>query len=349
MSNDDSELAIRGQVMLDVGGTELTDGDRARLAHPATGGVILFSRNYDNREQLAMLVDDIRESSPDPLLISVDHEGGRVQRFRDGFTHIPPMAWLGRRYDEAADDALDESELLGWLMATELREMDIDFSYAPVLDLGLGVCDVIGDRAFHRDPEAITRLARRFMQGMHDAGMSAVGKHFPGHGAVVEDSHVALPIDQRDLDTILEQDVQPFARLIALGLDGIMPAHVIYTAADDKPAGFSSYWLREVLRGRLGFEGVIFSDDLTMVAAASVGSYQDRALAAIDAGCDMVLVCNDPQAADEVLEAMRDVVSEESLLRLAAMAGSETDGSDMEEIRTQALQVVAASGGEGLA
>ena len=251
-----------------------------------------------------------------------------------------------------AEQPLTLQRLLGWLMATEMREVDIDFSYAPVLDLGLGVCDVIGDRAFHSDPDTITRLARRFMQGMHDAGMSAVGKHFPGHGSVVEDSHVALPIDQRDLDTILAQDVQPFARLIALGLDAIMPAHVIYTAADDHAAGFSRYWLREVLRDNLGFEGVIFSDDLSMAAAASAGGYRDRALAAIDAGCDMVLVCNDPQATDEVLEAMQDVVSEESLLRLAAMAGSETDGSDMGEIRARAAQVVASAwpdSGEGLA
>ena len=344
MSHDNTPLAIRGQVMLDVLGTELTDEDRARLAHPATGGVILFSRNYNSREQLAALVAAIREASPDPLLISVDHEGGRVQRFRgEGFTQLPPMGWLGKRYDESPEEALDESELLGWLMATELREVDIDFSYAPVLDLGLGVCDVIGDRAFHRDPDVIARLARRFMRGMHDAGMSAVGKHFPGHGAVVEDSHLALPIDQRELEVILDQDVSPFRQLIAYGLDGIMPAHVIYPAADQNAAGFSAFWLREILRDRLGFEGMIFSDDLTMVAAESAGSYSNRATAAIEAGCDMVLVCNNPVAADEVLEAMRDVVSNESLLRLASMAGSETAGSNSDEIMAHARQVAAAA------
>ena len=343
MSHDNNPLAIRGQVMLDVEGTVLTDEDRARLAHAATGGVILFSRNYASRNQVAALVNDIREASPDPLLIAVDHEGGRVQRFREGFTHIPPMAWLGKRYDMSREEALNESELLGWLMATELRQVDIDFSFAPVLDLGLGVCDVIGDRAFHQDPDVIAALARRFMQGMHDAGMSAVGKHFPGHGAVVEDSHVALPIDQRDLEVILDRDVRPFAKLITFGLDGIMPAHVIYTDADQNAAGFSPFWLREILRERLGFEGVIFSDDLTMAAAASAGAYGDRARAAIDAGCDMVLVCNDPDAADEVLDAMEDVVSEESLLRLASMAGSETEGSDTDDILAHARQVAAAA------
>lgn len=343
MSNQNNPLAIRGQVMLDVQGFGLTDEDRTRLAHPATGGVILFSRNYESREQASALVAEIREASPDPLLIAVDHEGGRVQRFREGFTHLPPMAWLGKRYDESPEEALDESELLGWLMATELRQVDIDFSFAPVLDLGLGVCDVIGDRAFHRDPDVIAKLARRFMQGMHDAGMSAVGKHFPGHGAVVEDSHVALPIDQRDLEVILDQDVRPFAKLITYGLDAIMPAHVIYTQADQNAAGFSAFWLREILRERLGFEGVIFSDDLTMAAAASAGNYGDRARAAIDAGCDMVLVCNDPDAADEVLDAMENVVSEESLLRMASMAGSQTDGSDAGQTMEHAREVAASA------
>ena len=349
MTHDNNPLAIRGQVMLDVHGFVLTDEDRARLAHPATGGVILFSRNYESPEQVATLVADIREASPDPLLIAVDHEGGRVQRFREGFTHLPPMAWLGKRYDASPQEALDESELLGWLMATELRQVDIDFSFAPVLDLGLGVCDVIGDRAFHSDPDVITKLARRFMQGMHDAGMSAVGKHFPGHGAVVEDSHVALPIDQRDLEVILDEDVRPFAQLINYGLDAIMPAHVIYTAADSNAAGFSPFWLREILRDRLGFEGVIFSDDLTMAAAESAGSYRDRARAAIDAGCDMVLVCNDPDAADEVLEEMELVVSEESLLRMASMAGSETAGSETGEMLEHArlLAASARSGDDG--
>ena len=343
MSHDNNPLAIRGQVMLDVEGTVLTDEDRARLAHAATGGVILFSRNYASRDQVAALVNDIREASPDPLLIAVDHEGGRVQRFREGFTHIPPMAWLGKRYDMSREEALNESELLGWLMATELRQVDIDFSFAPVLDLGLGVCDVIGDRAFHQDPDVIAALARRFMQGMHDAGMSAVGKHFPGHGAVVEDSHVALPIDQRDLEVILDRDVRPFAKLITFGFFNNTPTTEIYTDADQNAAGFSPFWLREVLRERLGFEGVIFSDDLTMAAAASAGAYGDRARAAIDAGCDMVLVCNDPDAADEVLDAMEDVVSEESLLRLASMAGSETEGSDTDDILAHARQVAAAA------
>ena len=345
MSNDYDRLAIHGQVMLDVIGTELTDEDRFRIAHPATGGIILFSRNYENHRQLTNLVADIRQASPDPLLISVDHEGGRVQRFRKEFTVIPPMAWLGHRYDVVPDEALRESELLGWLMATELREVDIDFSFAPVLDLGLGVCDVIGDRAFHAEPDVISRLALAFMQGMHDAGMSAVGTHFPGHGAVVEDSHIALPHDERTLETILEQDVAPYVELIHHGLDAIMPAHVIYSAVDEHAAGFSSFWLQEILRERLDFQGVIFSDDMSMAAAESAGSFAERSLAAIDAGCDMVLVCNDPRAADEVLEAMQGVDNRESLLRLASMAGSDTGGSDIDEIRQNAIAVATSATG----
>ncbi len=312
--------------MLDVAGLELTEEDVERLAHPACGGVILFSRNYDNPQQLAALVSSIRAASPTPLLISVDHEGGRVQRFRDGFTCLPPMAWLGQCYDLDAGKALLQARELGWLMAAECRMADIDFSFAPVLDLGLGVCEVIGDRAFHADPDVVSALAAAWMHGMHDAGMAAVGKHFPGHGAVTEDSHLDLPVDRRDIDAIMKNDVRPYISMISEGLEAVMPAHVIYRQADEHSAGFSHFWLQQVLRDQLKFDGVIFSDDLSMAAAESAGSYATRARAAIDAGCDMVLICNQPQAADEILYALHDYHSADSQRRLQRMvAGRSID------------------------
>ncbi len=314
---------ISGNVMLDVAGVELTKEDAGRLAHPACGGVILFSRNYDNPRQLAVLVSSMRAASPTPLLISVDHEGGRVQRFREGFTVLPPMAWLGQCYDQDAGKALQQAHELGWLMAAECRMADIDFSFAPVLDLGLGVCEVIGDRAFHAEADIVSLLAAAWMHGMHDAGMAAVGKHFPGHGAVTEDSHLDLPVDRRDIDAIMESDVRPYVRLFSEGLDAVMPAHVIYQQADEHAAGFSHFWLQQVLRDQLKFDGVIFSDDLSMAAAASAGDYATRALAAIDAGCDMVLICNQPQAADGILQAMQGYHSDESQRRLQRMAAKE--------------------------
>jgi beta-N-acetylhexosaminidase len=320
MEKKGKTAVISGHVMLDVAGVELTAEDAERLAHPACGGVILFSRNYHNPRQLAALVSSIRASSPTPLLVSVDHEGGRVQRFRDGFTCLPPMAWLGQCYDQDAGKALQQARELGWLMAAECRMVDIDFSFAPVLDLGLGVCDVIGNRAFHADPEVVSLLAAAWMHGMHDAGMAAVGKHFPGHGAVSEDSHLDLPVDRRDIDAIMKSDVSPYIRLFSEGLEAVMPAHVIYQQADKHAAGFSHFWLKQILRDQLKFDGVIFSDDLSMAAAASAGSYATRALAAIDAGCDMILICNQPQAADEILQAMGEYHSDESQRRLQTMA-----------------------------
>ncbi len=323
MQQTGKAAVISGNVMLDVAGLELTAEDIERLAHPACGGVILFSRNYDNPQQLDTLVSSIRASSPTPLLISVDHEGGRVQRFRDGFTCLPPMAWLGQCYDRDAEKALQHARELGWLMAAECRMADIDFSFAPVLDLGLGVCEVIGDRAFHADPDVVSALAAAWMHGMHDAGMAAVGKHFPGHGAVTEDSHLDLPVDQRDIDAIMKNDVRPYVSMFSEGLEAVMPAHVIYQQADEHAAGFSHFWLQQVLRDQLKFDGVIFSDDLSMAAAESAGSYATRALAAIDAGCDMVLICNQPQAADEILHAMEGYHSAESQRRLQRMAAAQ--------------------------
>ena len=290
-------FATLGPVMLDVAGLTLDAEEAERLRHPAAGGLILFRRNYESPEQLIELVAAIRAVRPN-LLIAVDHEGGRVQRFREGFTRLPAAA----RYE--GNGGADLAEQAGWLMAMELRAVDIDFSFAPVLDVECGISQVIGDRAFGGHPETVIRLAAAFARGMSRAGMASVGKHFPGHGGVVEDSHHALPVDRRSRPELDARDLRPFRTLIGDGLDGIMPAHVIYAAIDSRPAGFSPYWIQEVLRGELGFTGAIFSDDLSMAGAAYAGGYSDRAQLALEAGCDMVLVCNAPGAAAEVLDTL---------------------------------------------
>ncbi len=310
-----------GPVMLDVAGPELTPGERERLRHPLVGGVILFSRNYQSPPQLKALVDDIHAVRNPPLLVAVDHEGGRVQRFRDGFTHLPPVAEFGALYQENAKRALRLAETAGWLMAVELRAVGVDFSFAPVLDVDRGVSRVIGDRAFHASPEVVTELAHAYMTGMHRAGMSAVGKHFPGHGGVEADSHVAVPVDGRRYEDIAMEDILPFERMIRFGLEGVMPAHVIYSRVDPNPAGFSRFWLQQVLRGELDFEGVIFSDDLSMEGAKVAGGVVARGRAALAAGCDMVLVCNDPQATGELLDGLGPHDNPAARLRLARMHG----------------------------
>lgn len=287
-------------LMLDLEGLEVTDVEKDLLAHPGTGGLILFARNYSDRAQLAELVRQIRAARPD-ILIAVDQEGGRVQRFRDGFVRLPPMAALGRRYDETPQQAVRDAALLGELMASELTELDIDLSFAPVLDLDYGTSTVIGDRSFHGDADAMIALAGAFIDGMTAAGMAATGKHFPGHGHVVADSHLELPVDPRPLADIEAADLRPFVAL-APKLDGIMPAHVVYSAVEDQTAGFSRYWLQTQLRQRLGFRGVIFSDDLSMAGAHGVGGYPERAEAALQAGCDMVLACNNRSGAEQVLD-----------------------------------------------
>ncbi len=301
--------------MLDVEGIAVSTDEQDRLRHPATGGVILFRRNYESPEQIIDLVANIRATRP-ALLIAVDHEGGRVQRFRDGFTRLPPAS----RYEAAGDTGLVEKA--GWLMAAELRAIDVDFSFAPVLDVECGISRVIGDRAFGSEPDTVARLASAFTRGMRRAGMAAVGKHFPGHGGVAEDSHLALPVDQRPLSALEQRDLKPFQALLAQGLEGIMPAHVIYQQIDPGPAGFSPYWIQQVLRDQLGFTGAVFSDDLSMAGAAYAGGYVDRARLALDAGCDMVLVCNAPGAAAEVLEAFADYKSDpQRQARLEPMRG----------------------------
>ncbi len=318
-----------GPVMLDVAGLELAPEERERLRHPLTGGVILFARNYETPEQIAALVRTIHELRKPPLLVAVDHEGGRVQRFREGFTALPAVARFGEVWDENPARGRRLSETAGWLMATELRAVGVDFSFAPVLDVNRGISRVIGDRSFHASPDAVAELAHAWMIGMHRAGMAATGKHFPGHGGVEADSHVAVPVDERSYQDIYMEDIVPFERMIEFGLEGIMPAHVIYSRVDPQPAGYSQFWLQQTLRGELGFEGVIFSDDLSMEGAKVAGGVVSRARAALGAGCDMVLVCNDPEAASELLDGLGHYDNPASHLRLARMHGRHPVSRDM--------------------
>lgn len=286
-----------GPVMLDLAGTELTGAERELLRQPAVGGVILFARNCADPGQVRELTRSIHAVRDPRLLVAVDQEGGRVQRCRAGFVALPAVARLGRLHRAAPRRARQAAERLGWLMAAELRALGIDFSFAPVLDLDRGISRVIGDRSFADRPETVAELAAAWVGGMRAAGMAAVGKHFPGHGGVAGDSHAELPRDQRPLDALRREDLVPFAHLIGQGLEAVMPAHLLYTLVDSRPAGFSAYWLQAVLRGELGFQGLIVSDDLSMGAVAAQGEPRERAELALEAGCDMVLLCNDPDGA----------------------------------------------------
>src|SRR5882762_4845323 len=294
-----------GPVMLDLSGLKLTAAEKEMLRHPLAGGVILFARNFESTRQLAALTGEIRELREPGLLIAVDHEGGRVQRFQEGFTRIPPMRTLGESWEKDPSWARAVAEATGYVIAAELRSHGVDFSFAPVLDVDFGSSSVIGDRAFSDEPEVIAALAGAFVAGLTAGGAASVGKHFPGHGYVKADSHVDVPVDERGLGEIEAADLLPYRELIKQGLCGIMPAHVIYPKVDKRPAGFSAVWLKEVLRGRLGFEGMIFSDDLSMEGASVAGGVVQRAEAALAAGCDMVLVCNAPQAAAELLDKLK--------------------------------------------
>jgi len=309
-----------GPVMVDVEGTRLSRADAELLRHPNVGGVILFARNCVEPDQIAALVGEIHDLREPHLLVGVDQEGGRVQRCREGFTELPPMARVGERFDVAPRRAVDEAESIGWLLAAELLAVGIDFSFAPVLDLRRDISDVIGDRALHPDAEVVARLGAALMRGMHGAGMSAVGKHFPGHGSVEADSHHERPVDTRSREDILQLDAIPFVRLAHKNLPGIMPAHVIYSAVDERPAGFSRVWIEEILRGEIGFTGAVFSDDLSMAGAID-GGPAERARAALAAGCDMVLVCNDRQAAIEAVEGVPQEDRPVSLARLIRLHG----------------------------
>ena len=311
-----------GPIMLDLDSIEMSPEEREILQNPLVGGVILFSRNFSSVEQLIRLVKSIHQVREPRLLIAVDHEGGRVQRFRDGFTSLPAVGQFGKIYKKNRKLAHQLSETAGWMMAIELRAVGIDFSFAPVLDIDYGLSDVIGDRAFHQDSKVIVELAHAFTKGMHVAGMAATGKHFPGHGAVRADSHVDLPIDNREYNEIFAQDILPFKRMIQHGIAAIMPAHVIYPKVDSLPAGFSKIWLKDILRERLGFQGVIFSDDLDMKGASVAGdSYADRAETALSAGCDMALVCNNRDGAIDVLDNLKGHNDAVAHLRLARMHG----------------------------
>ncbi|MCO5107650.1 MAG: beta-N-acetylhexosaminidase [Burkholderiaceae bacterium] len=290
----------RGPVVVDVKGLALDDAERARLMHPLVGGVILFARNFESRKQVARLCDEIHALRRPKLLVCVDHEGGRVQRFGKGFTRVPPMRELGRLWDRDVLGACRRATELGQTIGRELREVGVDLSFTPVLDLDWGRSGVIGDRAFHPDPRVVAMLARCLTHGLLLAGMANCGKHFPGHGWAQADSHVALPRDERDLQTLLSQDAAPYGWL-GDTLLAVMPAHVVYPQVDAQPAGFSRRWLRDVLRRKLGFQGLIFSDDLTMEGATVAGDIVARGRAALAAGCDMVLVCNRPDLADQLL------------------------------------------------
>lgn len=310
-------------LILDIAGFELTTEESEILRHPMVGGVILFTRNFANPDQLAALTAAIHGLRDPPLLVAVDHEGGRVQRFREGFTVLPPAATYGRRYNEDPSDARRLAEAGGYLMARELRVIGVDLSFAPVLDLGRGISSVIGDRAFHREPNAVSELAGAFADGMRRGGMAATAKHFPGHGAIEADSHVAIPVDERTLDQIVAEDMIPFARL-AEKFAAVMPAHVMFPKVDPHPAGFSRIWLQDILRERLGFKGVIFSDDLSMEGASVAGGITERAEAALEAGCDMILVCNNAAGAVKILDTVRLRKNSASEARIAMLRGPAT-------------------------
>lgn len=307
-----------GPVMVDVAGHSLTAAERRRLRHPLVGGVILFARNYQSLEQLRALTAEIHACRKPSLLIAVDQEGGRVQRFREGFTAIPPMRTLGELWDQDVLEACRHATEIGRQIGQELRDCGVDLSFTPVLDLDYGHSRVIGNRAFHHDPRVVTMLARCLTHGLLLAGLANCGKHFPGHGFADADSHVAMPVDERRLDDILAADAAPY-HWLGDALTAVMPAHVVYPQVDRKPAGFSRRWLQTILRRRLGFDGVVFSDDLVMEAASVAGGITARAEAALKAGCDMVLVCNRPDLADEVLATLQPPANPHLQRRLAAL------------------------------
>ena len=296
-----------GPVILDPEGKMLGDDDRRRLRHPATGGVILFAHNFESPEQLLALTDEISHLRDPELPICVDHEGGRVQRFATGFTGIPPMRRLGVLWDRDREAARRAAHAVGVVIAAELAGHGVDFSFTPVLDLDYGTSSVIGHRAFHYDPTAVGALAVQLIEGLAAGGMAAVGKHFPGHGFVATDSHLAVPLDERPVKDLLRKDLLPYDAAIKAGLAGVMPAHVVYPRADPEPAGYSKYWLQDVLRGKLGFEGLIFSDDLSMEGASTAGGVAERARAALAAGCDQVLLCQKPKEQDLLLDALASI------------------------------------------
>jgi beta-N-acetylhexosaminidase len=312
-----------GPLMIDLLGTSVTPEERELMRHPLVGGVILFTRNYVDPEQLTQLVAAIHTARSPALIVAVDHEGGRIQRFRAGFSLLPPARRIGKEFDLDARAGLELARRMGWLMAAELRAHGIDISFAPCADLDYGVSEVIGDRAFHSRPEAVGQLTVAYMHGMRDAGMAATAKHFPAHGAVVADSHLSLPVDRRELPD-LSDDLSVYTRLIANGLPAVMVGHLLFPAVDPRPASLSSRWIREVLRGELRFQGVVFTDDLSMgAAAAAYGDIVTRARQALAAGCDMVPVCNNRAGVVKLLDRLDVEPEPTSRLRLVRMHGKE--------------------------
>lgn len=312
-----------GPLMIDLKGHRIEPEEREMLRHPLVGSVILFTRNYADPEQLTELVADIHSVRSPALIVGVDHEGGRVQRFRPGFSRLPPLRRIGQQFDLDARSGLELSRQMGWLMAAELRALGVDLSFAPCVDLDYGASEIIGDRAFHSRPDAVGQLAIAYMHGMRDAGMAATAKHFPGHGAVVADSHHALPIDRRPLEDMTE-DLAPYRRLIANGLPAVMVAHILFPAVDDVPASVSSRWIRGVLRGDLRFQGAVFSDDLSMAGAAAAGDIVTRAERALAAGCDVLPVCNNPASVVALLDKLKIEPEPASQLRVVRMRGRES-------------------------
>ncbi|MGI1678276.1 MAG: beta-N-acetylhexosaminidase [Cellvibrionaceae bacterium] len=316
---NDTELL--GPIMLDIESFTLSSEDKTLLQHDLVGGVIFFSRNFESIDQMRCLVDSIRAIKPD-IVLAVDQEGGRVQRFKSGYTRIPPMQSFLPFYEKNPIDIEEVLALIndvGWLMAAEVLASGVDMSFAPVLDVDESHCSVIADRSFSSDPKLVTKFGRAFIAGMHEAGMAVTGKHFPGHGAVTEDSHLELPVDTRSFQEIESVDLIPFSELMD-HLDAVMPAHIIFSDIDKSPVGFSNYWLKNILRKKMHFDGVIFSDDLSMEGAASAGSYGDRAERALDAGCDVVLVCNNRKGALEILHRLetRQIKLSNRLHRMSA-------------------------------
>lgn len=321
-----NKSSLLGPILLDVEGVSLTAEDKEILLHPNVGGVIFFSRNYESPAQIASLSNEIKTLRPN-LLLCVDQEGGRVQRFIKGMTRLPKLRAIRESVEgnpNPLQNMLAIAEKLGFLMALEVRSVGVDLSFAPVLDLDKGISAIIGDRAFHSEPEMVAKLANAYIKGMTKAGMRATGKHFPGHGSVALDSHLGLPIDERPMSEI-ESDMMAFRLVIQQGLSAIMPAHIVFSEVDPYPVGFSRYWLQTILREQLQFEGAIVSDDLSMGGATGMGSYADRALRAIEAGCDYLLVCNHRQGAIETLEAVHEQADEKTQQRrLSMLASGET-------------------------
>ena len=321
-----------GPLMVGLEGQSLSAQESAWLEHPSVGGVILFSRNYSNPAQLADLVASIKAIKSPDLLVAVDQEGGRVQRFVDGFTRLPSQYQIGMQFEKNPDGARELAWMMGRVMGFELREVNIDISFAPVIDLYMSGSDVIGDRAFHSDPDVVIDLSGALCAGMRSSGISPVAKHYPGHGSVTADSHVTLPSDPRSIEAIRSTDLKPYSAYREVGFKGLMTSHVVYPAIDNQPATFSTRWIQEILREDIGFTGAVFSDDLNMAAARTIGDINTRVLSALTAGCDMVLLCNNNADLDELLQSVPSHASPNGQFRIETLYGSESERFDKDQL-----------------